>query len=220
MTDGELQFDRAESTGNVAGNAVCVVCKQPILVQYFSANGQPVCAGCRNTVAEQLARPSGNLPKGLLFGIGGAIVGGAGYFGVAVLVNAEIALVAIAVGWLVGRAIQIGSGGRGGRVYQVAAAVLTYLALDAAYVAMVARSQVPTLGREFVDALTAVVTGPPASWIGLPVTDNLRQLPWGAIGLLIVFVGISQAWRMNQVVTVRFEGPFPIQPVPVPPPGP
>jgi hypothetical protein len=190
------------------------------MVQYFSANGRPVCAGCRNNVAEQLAHPGGNLPKGILFGVGGAIAGAAAYFGVAVLVNAEIALVAIGVGWLVGRAVQLGSGGRGGRPQQIAAAVLTYLALDAAYLAMIARSRVRGLGLELVDAMTAAVREPVTSWIGLPITDNLQQLPWGAIGLLIVFVGISQAWRMNQVVTVRFEGPFPIQPVPPPPQAP
>lgn len=217
MTDQDLQFDRAETPSASPGGATCVVCKQPILVQYYSAHGRPVCAGCRNAVAEQLSRPAGNLPKGILFGIGGAIAGAAVYFGVAAITGAEIALVAIAVGWLVGRAVQLGSGGAGGPPQQVIAATLTYLSLDAAYLAMIVRSRVQGLGVEVADAISAALRGPPSRWLTLPITDNLSQLPWGAIGLLIVVIGISQAWRMNKAVTVQFEGPFPIQPPPADP---
>lgn len=212
MTNPDLQFDRAESAAPSPG-ATCVVCNQPILVQYYTANGKTVCAGCRGTVAGQLANATGNLPKGLLFGIGGGILGAAGYYGVAAIANMEIGLVAIAVGWLVGRAMQIGSGGSGSRLLQVAAAGVTYVALAVAYLAMSARAGTGW-GLSVSDALAAASRDP--SWVALPITDNLRTLPMGAIGLLIVFIGISQAWRMTGPVTVEFEGPFSINQPPPP----
>lgn len=211
MTDPNLQFDRAEPTGG-AGATQCAVCQRPIADQYYSANGKPVCASCREKISTQLANKTGNLPGGILLGVGGAALGAAAYFGVAALTGAEIALVAIAVGWLVGRAVQLGSGGSGSRVQQVVAVVLTFLSLDAAYLAMVVKARMDGLGLGLQAAISTTLRGPIQTWIALPITDNLASLPMGLLGLLIVGFGILQAWRMNAPVTITVEGPFQIGP--------
>ena len=92
MTDDGLQFDRAEGAGPPSGGVACVACKQPILDQYFSARGQPVCRACRDRISNQLAAAAGNLPKGIVFGIGGALAGAVIYFAVAAIAKVEIGL--------------------------------------------------------------------------------------------------------------------------------
>ena len=44
--------------------------------------------------------------------------------------------------------------------------------------------------------------------VGLPVIANLGNMPQGLIGLLIIFFALSQAWRMNALAPLVFEGPF------------
>ena len=60
---------------------------------------------------------------------------GAGiYYAVLAITNYEIGLIAIVVGFLVGRAVQWGSHGRGGWLYQGLAMALTYVAIVSTYV--------------------------------------------------------------------------------------
>ena len=68
--------------------------------------------------------------RGILFGVGGAIVGLILYSAFGIITGIEIGYVALAVGWLVGTAIKKGSNGIGGRRYQIAAVALTYAAVS------------------------------------------------------------------------------------------
>jgi hypothetical protein len=68
----------------------------------------------------------------LLFGIGGAIVGLIVYAGLAIATTIVIGYFSLAVGFIVGKAMKLGSGGIGGRRYQIAAALLTYAAVSMA----------------------------------------------------------------------------------------
>jgi hypothetical protein len=70
--------------------------------------------------------------RALLFGIGAAIVGMAVYATFVIVTGWIIGYVALAVGWMVGTAIKKGSGGIGGKRYQIAAAALTYAAVSMA----------------------------------------------------------------------------------------
>jgi hypothetical protein len=72
--------------------------------------------------------------RGLLFGVGGAILGMILYAAVGIITGLAIGFVSIAVGYIVGRAIVMGSGGRRGRRYQIVAVVLTYLSVSAAII--------------------------------------------------------------------------------------
>lgn len=208
MTDDGLQFDRAEVAGSTSVGVTCVACKQPILDRYFSARGQTVCQSCRDRISGQLAAAAGNLPQSIVFGIGGAIAGSAIYFAVAAIANVEIGLVAIAAGWLVGRAMQLGAGGAGGSSLQIIAAGLTYLSVAAAYLAVRVHAAVEAFGVTPMAAVSAITSGSALKAMALPITENLADLPMGALGLLIVGVGVYQAWRMTAKVELTFEGPF------------
>lgn len=72
--------------------------------------------------------------RGVTFGVGGALLGTLLYAGVGILTGLMIGYVALAVGYIVAKAIKMGSGGMGGRRYQIAAALLTYAAVSIAAV--------------------------------------------------------------------------------------
>jgi hypothetical protein len=131
----ELQFDRAEFGGQPASQT-CAACQQPIADRYFDVNGQITCPTCRETIATTLERnPGATAPLiALAAGLAGGLVGALLYYAVLKITGYEIGLIAIVVGLLVGRAVRWGSGGRGGRVYQVMAVAITYLAIVSTYV--------------------------------------------------------------------------------------
>jgi hypothetical protein len=162
--------------------------------------------------------------RGVLFGIGGALLGLAIYAAVAIATGFVLGLVSLAVGYIIARAILMGSGGRTGRRYQIVAALLTYAAVSLAAIP-IAVSQIwkieaelrknPATAAELRGA-TPVSTSAPADApageepiallpsagrlivIGLssPFLD-LQEGSQGIIGLIILAVGIRIAWRMT-----------------------
>jgi hypothetical protein len=74
------------------------------------------------------------MPLAIFFGIGAGIAGSVLYSAVAILTGYQLALVAIVVGVMVGKAIRHGSNGLGGRPQQILAVALTYLAITTSYV--------------------------------------------------------------------------------------
>jgi hypothetical protein len=70
--------------------------------------------------------------RALAFGAGGAIAGLALYSLVTIATGWMIGYVSLAVGWLVAKAMMKGSGGLGGRRYQIAALLFTYTAVSLA----------------------------------------------------------------------------------------
>jgi hypothetical protein len=131
----DLQFDRAEFSGQPA-NPTCAGCQQPVVDRYFDVNGQMTCPTCRAAIANTLEKdPGWTAPLiALAAGLAGGLVGALLYYAVVKLTGYEIGLIAIVVGLLVGRAVRWGSGGRGGRGYQVMAVAITYVAIVATYV--------------------------------------------------------------------------------------
>jgi predicted lipid-binding transport protein (Tim44 family) len=138
MTDSTLnptpQFGTAEYAG-VPGTDHCQYCHQPIAGTYYRANESLACPTCADKIRADLARDTHSaFVRGLLFGIGAAIAGMILYAVFAIATGIIIGYVSLAVGWLVGKAIIKGSGGVGGKRYQIAAAVLTYCAVSVAAV--------------------------------------------------------------------------------------
>ena len=160
-----LQFDRAVASSDADGDQVtCGRCNASIVTQYYSADGQILCAKCKQSVefeqrrlAARAKSPAGFVLAALL-GLGAAIVGAIIYWGVARVTNLEIALVAILIGFMVGAAVRKGASGAGGRRFQLLAAGLTYLSVGLAYAAIAAgAAQDPSL------AATADSTATPVS---------------------------------------------------------
>src|SRR6478672_2029093 len=136
----KLQFDRVETThasGDLAASpsVTCVVCHRSVGGSYYTANGKPICASCRDVVTSAAATPrsAGPILRAALFGLGAAVAGAAIYYAVIAIANLEIGLVAILIGYMVGWAVRKGAGGRGGRRFQILAVALTYWAVGLAY---------------------------------------------------------------------------------------
>jgi hypothetical protein len=134
-----LQFDTVEPVGGseaTATSLACTACNGEISTSYYEVNGAVICISCRSTLRAQLTGGSGSarLARALGFGLVAAAAGSALYYAILALTGYEIGLVAIAVGFLVGRAVNRGSQGRGGRSYQVLAVGLTYFAIVTTYI--------------------------------------------------------------------------------------
>lgn len=132
MTDSTPQFGTAEYP-SAPGSDTCKSCKQTLTGLYYRINGSLACQHCTEQLKSQLPKDThAAYVRGLLFGIGGAIVGLIVYAGLAIATTIVIGYFSLAVGFIVGKAMKLGSGGIGGRRYQIAAALLTYAAVSMA----------------------------------------------------------------------------------------
>jgi len=130
------QFGTADYN-SAAGGSTCQSCKQTISGSYYRVNGVLACDRCTEQVRQQLPKDShAAFVRGIVFGVGGAIAGLILYSAFGIITGLEIGYVALAVGWLVGKAIKKGSTGVGGRRYQVAALALTYAAVSMSAIPM------------------------------------------------------------------------------------
>lgn len=119
---------------------------------------------------------------------------GAVVYGLIGLSGWMVSIVAIGVGWLIATAMMTGSRGIGGRKFQIAAVILTYFACTTGRLidifwftrADLAHHTVPYL---VIYGVTTILIDP---FIRLANPFN------GAIGLLILFVGLRAAWRISQ----------------------
>lgn len=236
-----LQFDRAVAESAVAAAppspvVVCAGCKTRIQTQYYDVNGNALCGTCRAAVAAAAAPPTGLLPflKAAGLGAGAGIVGAAIYYAVIAIAHLEIGIVAILIGYMVGYSVRKGTQGRGGRRFQVLAAVLTYLSVAAAYAPLAiqqamgdkpAQQSAATASSSVTDLPTPASASPaqprPRSrrpllslvilsglLVALPVLVVIGSLPSGLISAFIIFIGMRQAWKMTGALVVRVAGPY------------
>jgi hypothetical protein len=251
-TPPPLQFDTvvptrpADAAAPPAG-VRCVACQQLVADEYFDINGHPVCAGCRDAASHQVQTPTGAgvLMRAAGLGIVAAILGAIVYYGVMALTNFEIGIVAIAIGYMVGYGIRLGTGGRGGRRFQVLAVVLTYWAVGLAYTPFVfseAGNEQPAqvgdgvlqVGRGAgAGASTAPATPVAADdaaegtglgyalvvilglTFALPVLSVVSSLPGGLISAAIIAFGMHQAWKMTSAPHLAISGPYRVGDAPV-----
>jgi hypothetical protein len=138
MTDNPSsspQFSTAEY--NNKGSNVCRSCNQTITGSYYRVNGALACPNCAQQLQNQLPKDSHSaFVRALLFGVGGAILGLIIYAAFGIITGWMIGYISLAVGYIVGKALMKGSGGLGGRRYQIAAVLLTYFAVSMAAIPM------------------------------------------------------------------------------------
>lgn len=128
------QFQKAEYAHTKAPEP-CKICSQPVGATYYRVSGAIACEGC--AARAKAAMPSSShaiFMRALLFGIGGSILGLIIYSTFTIATGIEIGYVSLAVGYIVGKAIKMGSKGFGGAHYQIMAVVLTYAAVSMAAV--------------------------------------------------------------------------------------
>ena len=234
----ELQFQHAELISEVmpASGPVCVVCKRPVGATYFHAQGQTVCPDCAQRIESgQQAPPAISLARAALYGGGAALAGCALYALVAIVTNAEIGLIAILIGWMVGKAIRHASHGLGGRPQQILAIVLTYFAISTSYIPVMiyqmfvhpspavqkqiaAKKAARPSGQVTSDPVTAQ---PAATAVGklllalllLAAVAPFLQLTGGIGGLIslfILFLGLQRAWVLTARSEILVMGPYPV----------
>ena len=207
--ENDLQFERADFTAPVA--AQCSGCQQPLAGEYFSANGQVLCAACAENLRAQLGgtgSSAGRFLQAALFGGGAALLGGAIYGAVMAYAKSEWGIISIAVGFLVGKAVRQGSGNRGGWRYQLLAAALTYAAIAGAY----AFFKYHRMGEPTGEGLSNLVF----SAYRLPFAGGAENI----LGMLIIAFGVYQAWQMNRGIDLEITGPHPLAPgAPATPPA-
>ena len=220
------QFGTAEYQEQTGINR-CKTCDQLIVGQYYRVSGAMTCAACAQNTAGQ-TRPDTNqaFARGVLFGIGGALVGLILYSAVGIITGLEIGYVSLAVGYLVGRAMMKGSFGIGGRRHQIAAVILTYAAVSLSAVP-IAISQLRKQGTQSQTTANGVDETKPVSTpsgevkvgffaaLGYLVLIgfaspflNLAEPLHGLIGLVILYVGIQIAWRITIGTRIQITGPF------------
>jgi len=201
-----LQFDQAEYAGS-ADSLDCAACNNPIGGEYYSVNGEATCVSCSSRFGGQDgvdSGPVGRFIKASLFGSIAALIGSAVYFSILSLTGYEIGLIAIAIGWLVGFAVYAGSNNRGGLVYQILAVVLTYVSICASFAPLAYQEMSAEADGEA--ALSGLFL-----WVILFVFSLVAPFPSGfenIIGIVIIGIGLYQAWQGAAAKNYVVEGPF------------
>ena len=130
MTDNVPQFGVAEYP-SASGTDICKSCNKPVAGRYYRINGVLACEACKEKLEAQIPKDShAAFVRGLLFGVGGAILGLILYSAFGIITGLEIGYISLAVGYSVGKAMRMGSRGIGGRRYQILAVILTYAAVS------------------------------------------------------------------------------------------
>ena len=136
MTDNVPQFGVAEYP-SASGKDICKSCNQAVAGRYYRINGALACERCKEQLESQLPKDShASFVRGLIFGVGGAVLGLILYSAFGIITGLVIGYISLAVGYIVGKAIRMGSGGIGGRRYQIAAVILTYAAVSMSAIPM------------------------------------------------------------------------------------
>jgi hypothetical protein len=252
------QFQTAEFAGSQSTGDTCCICRQPIAGSFYRINRAKACAACSQRVQASTPRDThATFSRAILYGLGGALLGLILYSAVGILLHLEIGYVALAVGFLVGKAMMMGSGNVGGRRYQWVAVALTYAAVSlsavpiaiaqysgttTAHVRQVGgtgvqdRGITPPDAAQAPDAAQTDASSSDASSSPAPAAHKMAHTPanpgkalgmllilglaspllefagspvGGALGLIILLVGVRIAWRLTKAGPLpTVEGPY------------
>jgi hypothetical protein len=229
----DLQFDRARFDGG-APERSCAVCKAQLAGTYYEVNGHMVCERCCFQLREGTPEGSrlGRLMRAAGAGVAAAIGGALLYWAILAATGYEFGLIAIVVGFAVGKAVRWGSRGRGGWAYQTLAIALTYLAIVGGYVPLIVKEIVkhqPAAQAQTTTPQAGVVQVPDAAKpdaarpeaasgfavilfafaavmliaCAAPFLAGLQNI----IGLVIIGIGMYEAWKLNRRVPLVITGP-------------
>lgn len=198
-----LDLERADFGDVPVGPLACARCAAPIASSYYTFDGDVLCHVCRARIETELraGSPAGRFAAAVVLGAVAAALGAAVWLAVTRLTGYEIGLIAIAVGFLVGSGVLLGSRQRGGVPYQLLAVVLTYTAICATYV------------PDVLDAMReggGEIAGAPALAFAMGIAWALPFLAGfqNVIGILIIGFALWQAWTMNRRRDAGVAGPF------------
>jgi hypothetical protein len=208
VTGGGIDFE-----GGGGAGLGCVSCGQPLVAEYWEANGKVACTPCKQRIDQvgTAGTPASRFLMASALGTGAMAIGTLVWWAVARYTGFEAAIIAIGIGWLVGTAVRIGAQARGGWLYQAMAVTQTYLAVVLAYV-FLAHGQMEQAQKDELGVLL---------WPVLFVFSLVAPFAggWGAIlSVIIIGVGLLQAWQKNRPLSIAWSGPHRIAPGPAAPP--
>jgi hypothetical protein len=197
-----LQFDRAEFSGAVPA-VTCGACNRNVIQNYYTLGERIYCATCREQHGGDSGGGFGRFVRAtgasMLVALGGSIL----WWGVRALTNYELALIAIAIGYGVGAAMQWGTRGRTNRVYQVLAVLITYTGIVLNYVPDIAQGMAEGSTVGPVHVIVAIVMSFAAPF--LMGASNV-------LGILIIGFGLFRAWTQTRPRAMEFAGPYSVTP--------
>ena len=235
-----LQLDRVITESATAASpgkpaVVCEFCQTSIDTEYTTSTERRAVVAAVRRLESITETPRGIAPLAAAgaFGLGAGIVGAAIYYAVIAITHLEIGIVAILIGYMVGRAVRKGARGRGGLRFQILAVALTYLSVALADTPLViqemraSRSPSQQASGSTADARqpTEATTGAApdarsapnlllalamllAFILALPVLSVFGSLPTSLIGGVIIGFGMQQAWKMTAAPRLDFLGPY------------
>ena len=231
--EASLDFERAQFSGDTPA-AACAVCNRQLTDEYYQVNESVACPDCRQRAEAEMTSgsPARRFATASLFGVVAGLVGCAIYWAVGWLTGYEFGLIAIVVGYLVGVAVRAGSARRGGLPYQLLATALTYAAIAGTSVPGIVSELYRQRDQQVVDAQSAdpsayqggpqLAESAPAG--GLAVAGRFAlfaavvfglsmALPFLAgfeniIGIIIIVIGLWQAWKLNPRMQLEITGPY------------
>lgn len=221
------QFETAKYT--TAAQNSCKSCGQAIGDTYYRVSGNIACPPCAEEAKLKLPEDSHSaFMRAMVFGAAGAVVGLAIYATFAIVTGFIIGYASLAVGYIVAKAMKTGSKGFGGQRYQIAAIILTYMAVSMAAIpisiaqiirnrsdhARVAAQQTTTVEDASTDAAETpetTVDQPQRApinvgrLVGTLIFAGLAspflelgQSPTAFIGIFILIIGMRIAWKMME----------------------
>jgi uncharacterized protein (DUF983 family) len=243
------QFGKAEYSAS-SDTSRCALCQQTLGSAYYRVKQAIACEACAlKAKMETPADSHSAFLRAVIFGVGAAILGMAGYAFFTIVTGIYIGYISLAVGWFIGKAMKTGSGGFGGRRYQITAVLLTYAAVSIAAIPIsiaeyaknpppkpAVSEQAPQVSpaepgqqntpgtpapSETRPSLVSFIV--PLLLLGLasPFLDLQQDPLHGGIGLIILFVGMRFAWRFTAgTETPLIAGPFANRAAPAAPPAP
>jgi hypothetical protein len=229
------QFSTAEYA-HIPGTERCRICSNLISGEYYRVNSQMACGRCAEEA--RAGQPSDShtaFARALLFGVGGAVAGLILYSTFAIVTGWTIGYLALAVGWLVAKAMIKGSNGIGGRRYQITAVLLTYAAISLSSIPLIisyAVQHTPAQTHQSEPANATDTSKPDEQTSTDQSNEPTPKLNWGAavgqlalyglaspflelqnpgsgiLGLIILFVGLSIAYRLTAAKPLEVDGPY------------
>ncbi len=230
-----LQFRRAQpiNAGGTSEPKSCAACKQRIGNEYYQVQTHVICPQCAAKIqaGAQAAKPV-SLIRPVIYGLGAALAGCLLY-AIVLAMGVQIGIVALAVGWMVAKAIRHSSYGVGGRAQQILAVALTYFAISTsvlpafvfigmkqAYLAHSGGKKPPVARAPSARESNASTSRAPsiARLIVLAAISPFLELAsspvGGLISLFILFIGLQRAWSMTARHEILVSGPFACSPSP------
>jgi hypothetical protein len=220
----DLQFHRAEpvNKGEEAPSPqICAACKLPLQSEYFKVQNNVICPACAAKIeaGRQAPKP---VPwvRAVVYGAGAALAGCILY-AIVLMMGVQIGIVALLVGYMVGKAIRRATYGVGGRPQQILAVALTYFAISTSFVP----AMIYEVGKQAKNKPKAAVSAPvqpakpsisPAKAIGgllvlaaiSPFLELFSSPVGGLISLFILFIGLQRAWALTARHDILVTGPY------------